>query len=435
MENLLNKAKELADEAEIVVFETEHYPVNFEGGNLQDIKTKKHTDISLRVFKDGRMGRTCGNSFDEKLITDALEVSKFSSPENYHFAPVQDINYATPLSSEKVKNLTLKELVEGGKSVLAKLKGKAPHINADFYNSKTICKTKIATTNGFNAEFEKTYYEMLLAGNTSRGAAKVYEEKLSGDFFEFEDEKIDKLIYDYELAEKPARIQTKKMPVIFTYPTLWGLFYRLALGISAEYLEKKISPLIDKLDKQIFHPCINVYDDPFIPYAYGSMPFDDEGMATYKKPIIENGVLKNFLYDLRTASKLGAKSTGSGFKKAMHGAGIGIPPAPYPSNLFITPGARKLEDIIKDLPEAILVKQCLGWHSGNLTQGEFSVNIGMGYLIKDGVPQGRVLDTMVSGNIYECFKDILELSSTSKEHAWGVYPDIAFNNMSVTGKQ
>lgn len=434
MENLLNKARESADEVEVLAYETETYPISFENYELQDIKSKKHLEVSLRIFKDGKIGRTYGNSYDEKLVGKAVEVSRFSNPENYHFAGAQNINYAVPLTSEKVNNLSLKELVDTGKEILAKLKAKAPHIPADLYIAKSKCKTLTRTSNGFNGEYDKTYYEIVLVGNTIEGAAKVYTEVIGGDYMKFGDEKIDKLIYEHGLAEKQLNIETKKIPVIFTRSVLWGLFYRLALGISGEYIEKKLSPIMNKLGEQIFHPSITVYDDPTIPFAVGSMPFDDEGIATSKKTIIENGVLKNFLYDLRTASKLGATPTGNGFKKSMHGGGIGITPTPFPSNFHVAPGTRSLDEIIKGLPEAIIVKQALGWHSGNLTQGEFSINIGMGYLVKDGQMQGRVVDAMVSGNIYECFKDIMEISNTSLEHALGVYPDIVFNNMSVTGK-
>lgn len=434
MQNLLNKAKEQADEAEVLVYETESYPVTFENYQLQEIKAKKHLEISLRVLKEGKIGRTYGNSFDESLVAKAVETAPFSTPENYHFAGAQNIQYNTPIFSERVKNLSLGDMVHTGKQVLEKLKNKAPHITADLYTLKSLIKTKLATTNGFNGEYDKTFYEIMLVGNTKEGAAKVYQESLSGDFFEFGDDKIEKLIQEHALAEKPMRAETKKMPVIFTHSCLWGLLYRLALGVSGEYLDKKISPLMDKMGQQIFHPSITVYDDPAYPFAGGSDPFDDEGIATAKKAIIENGVLKNFLYDLRTATRLGARATGNGFKKGMHGGGIGAPPKPYPSNFYIVPGTRTLDEIIKSLPEGILVTQALGWHSGNLTQGEFSVNIGMGYLVKDGLLLGRAVDTMVSGNIYECFKDILEISNTSLEHAWGIYPDIVFNNMSVTGK-
>ncbi|MFH1452978.1 MAG: TldD/PmbA family protein [Armatimonadota bacterium] len=434
MENLLNKAKQASDEAEVLVFNTESIPISFENYQIQEIKSKIHKEVSLRVLKDKRIGRTCGNSFSEELVDKAVQTSQFSSPEEYHFAEQKDINYETSLYSEKVINLSLKDLVDTGKGILNKLKGKAAHIPADLYISKTNCNIQMATTNGFSGDYAKTYYEILLVGNTTQGAAKIYTDKMSGDYFEFEDNEIDNFINEYALAEKPMTVGTKKMPVIFTHTALWGLLYRLALGVSGEFLEKKITPLMNKLNEQIFHPSVSINDDPYIPYAFGSMPFDDEGIPTSKKPIIENGVFKNFLYDLRTSSRLNAQPTGNGFKKTMHGGGIAVPPAPYPSNIYVVPGNRSLEDIIKDMPEAIVVKQALGWHSGNLTQGEFSINIGMGYLVKDGKLQGRIVDSMVSGNIYECFKDISEISNTSIEHAWGIYPDIVFNNMSVTGK-
>jgi PmbA protein len=88
--------------------------------------------------------------------------------------------------------------------------------------------------------------------------------------------------------------------------------------------------------------------------------------------------------------------------------------APSPSTLVFQAGSVAFEDMLKDIPEGLLVEQLMGAEQGNVLGGDFSGNVLLGYKIEKGRITGRVKDTMVSGNIYRILKDMAVLGNSLK---------------------
>ena len=83
---------------------------------------------------------------------------------------------------------------------------------------------------------------------------------------------------------------------------------------SAETAQKGLSLLAGKEGEAVAAPCVTLLDDPHLPGAAASRPFDDEGVATYRKAVVENGTLQTLLHNLKTARKAGVTSTGNAAK-------------------------------------------------------------------------------------------------------------------------
>ena len=107
-----------------------------------------------------------------------------------------------------------------------------------------------------------------------------------------------KLIEEYKNSGIEVTAPTKVMPVIFRPTATWSLLYRLIEGVRGNNYAKDITPLKKRLNEQIFSDKVSVWDDPTMEFATGSVPFDDEGVPTSKKVIVDKGVLKNFIFDL-----------------------------------------------------------------------------------------------------------------------------------------
>jgi PmbA protein len=155
--------------------------------------------------------------------------------------------------------------------------------------------------------------------------------------------------------------------------------------------------------------------------------FDDEGVARKVTPLIEDGVLLNFTYDLDTADRAGAQPTGHGTSRSF-------------TNLVIKPGDTPFDEMVKGIKDGLLVHEFLGLGQSNPINGEFSVNVFLGYKIENGKIVGRVKDVMLAGNAFEAIKDI---SAISKESEWvsgpytyyaGLIPYIQIGKLSVTAK-
>ncbi len=113
------------------------------------------------------------------------------------------------------------------------------------------------------------------------------------------------------LARLGARkIGTTQVPVLFEAPlaaTLLGNFVYAASGGS---LYRKASFLLDCLGKRIFSPLVTISERPHLSKGMGSSPFDDDGVATHDREVVEDGVLQGYFLSTYSARKLGMKTHG-----------------------------------------------------------------------------------------------------------------------------
>jgi len=131
-------------------------------------------------------------------------------------------------------------------------------------------------------------------------------------------------------------------------------------------------------------------------------------MPSQCTPLIEQGTVANFLYDLQTAALAHTQSTGNGSR------GHGGLPTPSPSAFIIAPGNTAFDEMVNDMKEGLIIEWLMGAEQGNILGGDFSGNVLLGFKVESGKIVGRVKDTMVSGNIYQVLKDITAIGSKPK---------------------
>ncbi|GAF80596.1 unnamed protein product, partial [marine sediment metagenome] len=189
------------------------------------------------------------------------------------------------------------------------------------------------------------------------------------------------------------------------------------------------SPIGNSLGKPVFDKKLWLWDDATIAYRPGSRPFDDEGVASRRTPLIEAGTVASFLYDLQTAALANTQSTGNGRRP---GGGL---PTPSPSAFIIQPGDTSFDDMLADIKEGLIIEYLMGAEQGNILGGDFSGNILLGYKVESGKIVGRVKDTMVSGNIYQVLKQIIAIGSDAKWVGSFLYtPSLYCPSVSVASK-
>ncbi len=216
-------------------------------------------------------------------------------------------------------------------------------------------------------------------------------------------------------------------------PKIMGVILSIALApaFSALNIQQNRSPLKNKLGERVFSEDLNIYDDPYIEWGEGSRGFDDEGMPTSKKPVVEKGVFNNILYDNYTAKKEGRESTGNGFKRS-----ISSPPQPSFTNFYlVSSNAVKLDNLIKDVEEGIIVYNAIGYWMSNPVNGGVQATVTHGVYVENGEEKYPVKGIVIGGNIYKWLKEKLKGVSKEIESVEDIYsPAILVEKADVAGK-
>jgi len=200
----------------------------------------------------------------------------------------------------------------------------------------------------------------------------------------------------------------------------------IASSFSAFSVQKNISLLKDRKKQKIFSDILNICDDGTLAGGIATSSFDDEGTPTQKTPLIANGVLENYLYDIYTAGIDASVSTGNAAR------GYSGVPEPAPSNIFILPGSITFETLLKEMDKGIYITETMGMHNADPVSGEFSVGIN-GFMVENGEIKYPVHGVTIAGNIMDLFNNIAGLADDLKFYANSGSPSILINNLSVAG--
>ena len=166
--------------------------------------------------------------------------------------------------------------------------------------------------------------------------------------------------------------------------------------------------------------------------ALTKIPFDDEGVLTSAKAIIDKGVFATALYDLKSAYKAGKESTGNGFRG-------GSSVSEMPTNLIVEAGDKSFDELLEEAGEGIILTDLSGLHAGvNSISGDFSL-LCEGYLIENGKKGRPVEQITVAGNFYDVIKsiksvgnDIINLPSGEGEF---FTPSVLVSSLAISGDE
>jgi PmbA protein len=325
---------------------------------------------------------------------------------------------------DAVLPVTKDEMVNIGEEMMALLKEYNSDIILDPGAGKIVGRSEFANSSGVEYTTESTYFGAHVYGQWIRGTDILS----AGHSFGWGKREVDhmeiarKATELFRMAENIVPIKSGDIPVIFTPEGMNVLLLALRLGFNGKNVFLGASPLAGKLGQKIADGKFSITDNPLIDYAGGSGKHDDEGVPHQVTPLISDGVVKNFLYDLDTAGRAGAKSTGNG---------VGC----NPTNLVVKEGNMPYEEIVKNTKEGLLLHSVIGLGQGNPISGEFSVNVQLGYKIEDGEIVGRVKDVMLAGNTYDALQNIAGIGDKAEWTGGSLLtPPVKIDKLSVVAK-
>jgi PmbA protein len=188
------------------------------------------------------------------------------------------------------------------------------------------------------------------------------------------------------------------------------------------------------MGKEVASPNITILDDPFDPKGMLSAGYDDEGVRTSRKVLVDRGVLKTFLYDSYNAQKAGVKPTGNGIRRSsidsqnLYRNGIDIDPV----NLVVKPGTKSLEQVIAGIDQGMMIGRLASADASGIT-GAFGLEVRCAYLIENGAITGTVNHALVAGNMYEALKNVREVANDATVIRSGILPSVAFEGIEIIG--
>jgi PmbA protein len=190
------------------------------------------------------------------------------------------------------------------------------------------------------------------------------------------------------------------MPVVFD-PWVGAEFLdTLSAALGADAVQRGKSLFAGKLGQELASPLVTLIDDGRFPGGMATDPYDDEGFPTQTTVLVENGVLKEFLYDSYTAAREGRASTGNAVR-----GGIAGPPMCDASNFYMAPGRLPPEKLIAETSKAFWVHEVLGMHTADAVSGDFSVGAS-GLLIEKGKVARAVKGVTLAGNFLDLLKNV-----------------------------
>ncbi len=213
------------------------------------------------------------------------------------------------------------------------------------------------------------------------------------------------------------QIATMQVPVLFEAPIASGLLGHFVGAVSGGSLYRKSSFLLDKKGEQIFAPHINIRDVPDIRKGLASSPFDDEGVRTRTRSIVENGVLQDYFLGSYSARKLGLQTTGN---------------AGGSHNLILQSGELDFAGLLKTMSRGLLVTELLGSGVNGVT-GDYSRGAA-GFWVENGEIQYPVEEITIAGNLKDMYRNIVAVGNDVLVQGSRQCGSILVEGMTIAGR-
>ncbi len=403
-------------------------------GKVEALSNSDVTKITIKGIYDDKMVRgSLENLNDEavsevfdKLILNAKTITVkepaviFEGSKEYPEIIENDFDFDSVKMDDKINYLIDLEKIVLNEPLVKQVESTA------YYESYG--ETKIINSKGLNLFKKHNFaYSYAYAIFEKDGDIKTgFDVKLIKNFNEL-DAKKDALLTINDGLSKIGGIplKTGSYETVFSSKTFTEMLSVFDDLFSGEAAYRNLTLFKDKKGELIANPKVTLWDDALNKLAPFQHSFDDEGVASFPKKIIDKGVFTGFLHNLKTAAIFNETPTGNSF-----GGGIS------PATLYLEPGELSFDELIKEVKEGFYVNDLVGLHAGvNSSSGDFSLQASGSY-IKNGKIEHAVKMVVLSGNWFKLLKSIKEIGNDLKFEISGVgSPTVNVGNLTVSSDQ
>ncbi|MFR6016384.1 MAG: TldD/PmbA family protein [Paraclostridium sordellii] len=428
------------ENCEVYYTDGENISITVYEGEVEKYNIDKSFGLSFRGMLNGKMGYSYTEILDDKaidmLIKSAKEAASCIESNDIQFIYEGDKNYSEVKTySEKLENIDASKLIDIALELEKETKGysdKVINLNAckiSYSSSKNgIYNTKGLELNN-KGNLLISYVIPIVEENNEKQDGIGY--MIVDSIDELDTKKIAKQGVEDALSKLGGKsIPSGNYKTIIYNEAMASLLETFSDVFSAEEAQRGLSLLKGKEGKVIASDIVSIIDDPLMDNGLASAPFDDEGVATFKKEIVSKGVLNTLLHNLKTANKANLKTTGNGFKSS-----YSSPVSVEPTNFYIEKGMKTLEELMNELDEGVIITDFAGLHSGaNSITGDFSL-ASKGFYIKDGRKIYPIDQITVAGNFFELLKNIKDIGNDLNFPISSIgSPSVVVEGLSIAGK-
>lgn len=409
-------------------------------GKIDSLTTSKTNGLSLRAIIENKMGYISTENLDDRKIDYLFNKMAENSRvvENSDSSIIyKGSDYYAPIieSKNNFEKMSIQNKIEWLQKIEKEILA---------YDSRIISLSDCIYEEIFSSRQLNNTFQLNLKSNTifaylyvSALASESGESVSFGDFVVIKDfNSFDSKPFIDHIASSAIKklgsksIKSGNYPVIIKNIEFASLLESFLTNFCADKIDQKVSKLEGKVHHKIANSCVSLIEDPLNMDGISPSNFDDEGVATCYKEIIQEGVLKTYLYNLKTALKHHCNSTGNGYK-----ASLSSPVNISYNNLYLKPGSSSFEDLMKKLENGLVIESIAGLHAGvNVVSGDFSVQAS-GYLVENGVLTRPINLITIAGNFYNLLNDIILIGNDFRHNLSSVgSSSVLIKNMVISGE-
>jgi len=433
----LKKAlKSGADLAEIFIVKSDSNKIDVLDQKIESFDKISDQGMGIRVIKDKRLGFSYTADFDPHSIDQTISKA-IASAEN---TPQDEFNVLPEHKESEKLNIYDKEINATPIEKKIKIAMEIEKIARSF--DKRIKKTEKSSYSDGESEVilvNSNGLDISYMSNVCGGSVEVIAEAEGlaeagfGMDYVTKIKDLDPQKIGIEAGKRASEllgaktIPSQKLSLIFDPVVGMQFLGAIASLFSSDSVQKGKSLFKGKIGKAVGSKILTIIDNGRLENAVGSSPFDGEGVPTQETKLIEEGILKAYLYNCYTGAKDKVRSTGNGHRGSFKGL-----PEVSSSNLYIEAGSSSPEDIIKNVKKGLLLKRVMGMHTVNPISGDFSVGA-QGILIEGGKETYPVRGITIAGNLIEMLEKFEEIGNDLRFIGSIGSPTFLIPDISVSG--
>ena len=431
--------KRNVDQAEVYLSSSKTLQIDVLNQKVESIDEIRDMGYGIRVIKDKRLGFAFSSDLDkdilEETIHQAIHNAKNAEIDEFNALPIhQTTNQPIHLDlfDEQINKIPIQDKINLALQIeqIAYSTDKRVKKTQNVSYSDSEVEVWLVNSNGFSGKFKSNLCgasaQMIAShdGTMEMGVGMDYVKK----FIDLAADKIGQEAAQRAVNMLGAKvIPSQKIPLVLDPFVVTSILGILATALSSDAVQKGKSLFADKLGQAVSSDVLSIIDNGRLPGGLDSSPFDAEGVPTQETKLIDNGVLKTFLFNTYTANKGKSKSTGNAVRGSFKGQ-----PTVGTTNLYIPAGSQSPDELIKSINKGLYVQLVMGIHTANPISGDFSIGAA-GYMIENGEKTHPVRGITIAGNLIDMLKAVEAVGSDLRFFADVGAPTLLISDVSVSG--